>query len=180
MASFANQLSELQRLTEESKTKDIISLLKEENNWKSIDSFTKWLAEKAVLSGKGAEAQLAASALCVFAEMADSCILISEPYLCIHLPVMLRCAGSKHAPVRAAAESAVSKTCGKMSANAVGIILKNLFAATEIENNWQTRVLALKMIAGLSDHAPEQLGYSLPQVHHLELNIEAFNIFFFP
>ena len=31
-------------------------------------------------------------------------------------------------------------------------------------NAWQSRALALKAIASLADHAPEQLGASLPDV----------------
>ena len=66
--------------------------------------------------------------------------------------------------MRAAAEAAVLAFAGKMSANAVPIVLKDLFTASEIGVAWQTRALALKAIASLADHAPEQLGASLPEV----------------
>jgi len=89
---------------------------------------------------------------------------IAEPYLCANLSFALQAAGNKQAAVRAEAEKAVSQICKNMSANAVSEVLKYLFAATDVECNWQTRALALKMIASFGDHAPEQLGFALPEV----------------
>jgi elongation factor 3 len=77
---------------------------------------------------------------------------------------MLLAASHKQAPVRAAAEAAVIAFVGKMSINAVPKVLKDLFEASQIGVAWQTRALALKAIASLADHAPEQLGASLPYV----------------
>ena len=96
--------------------------------------------------------------------MAEGSIVVAEPYLCAQLPIMLNAAGNKQAPVRAAAEAAVTKICTKMSANAVREVLQFLFKAAEVEMNWQTRALALRMIASFGDHAPEQLGFALPEV----------------
>ena len=43
-------------------------------------------------------------------------------------------------------------------------VLDHLFKATEQENDWNTRVSALNVIASFGNYAPEQLGYSLPRV----------------
>lgn len=51
-----------------------------------------------------------------------------------------------------------------MSALAVPQVLKALFQASQVGVAWQTRALALKAIASLANHAPEQLGASLPDV----------------
>ena len=51
------------------------------------------------------------------------------------------------------------------SPNATRDILPSLFKASEVGNPWQSRALALKVIASLADHAPEQLGAALPEVH---------------
>ena len=164
MAAFASRLPELQRLTESNDTKGLVSAINSVDGWKDLTSFTKWLSERANLSGKGAEATNAAAALNAFAALAENCIVVAEPYLCACLPIMLQAGGNKQAPVRSAAECAVSTTCRNMSANAARDVFKHLFHATEIENNWQTRVLALKMVASFGDHAPEQLGFALPRV----------------
>lgn len=96
--------------------------------------------------------------------MANGCILAAEAHICHHLPVLLGAAAHKNAQVRAAAESAVASFAAKMSPNVVRAILPHLFKASEVGVAWQTRALALKTIANLSDHAPEQLGNSLPEV----------------
>jgi len=102
--------------------------------------------------------------LLVLSALANDCMPIAEPYLCANLSFALQAAGNKQAAVRAEAEKAVSQICKNMSANAVSEVLKYLFAATDVECNWQTRALALKMIASFGDHAPEQLGFALPEV----------------
>lgn len=43
-------------------------------------------------------------------------------------------------------------------------MLPALFKGSEVGNAWQSRALALKAIASLADHAPEQLGAALPEV----------------
>lgn len=107
--------------------------------------------------------------------MANEAIVITEPYLCAQLPVMLQAASNKLASVRAAAETAVNSLVTKMSPNAVPDILQHLFRATVVEKPWQTRALALRTIASLGDIAPEQLGHALPEVwhltHHYHLNL---------
>ena len=107
---------------------------------------------------------IATNALRAFEALAIRCIVLTEPHLAIQIPTMLLAASHKQAPVRAAAEAAVLAFAGKMSVNAVPIVLKDLFRASEVGVAWQTRALALKAMASLADHAPEQLGASLPDV----------------
>jgi elongation factor 3 len=99
-----------------------------------------------------------------FEALANRCIVLAEAHLAVQLPTMLLAASHKQANVRAAAEAAVLAFTGKMSANAVPLILKDLFTASEIGVAWQTRAIALRAMASLADHAPEQLGASLPDV----------------
>jgi elongation factor 3 len=51
-----------------------------------------------------------------------------------------------------------------MNENSVRIVLPHLFKASQVGVAWQTRALALKSIASFSDHAPDQLGFALPEV----------------
>jgi hypothetical protein len=57
-----------------------------------------------------------------------------------------------------------------VSPNATREVLPALFKGSEVGNAWQSRALALKAIASLADHAPEQLGASLPDVRLLILH----------
>lgn len=104
------------------------------------------------------------NALRTFEALANRCIVLAEAHLALQLPAMLAAASHKQAPVRAAAEAAVLAFASKMSANAVPLVLKDFFTASEVGVAWQSRALALKAIASLADHAPEQLGASLPDV----------------
>jgi elongation factor 3 len=108
-----------------------------------------------------AETEAAIKALIALATEAMSA---SEPYLISALPALLKAAASKATPVRNAASEAVTTITSKMTCNSVREVLPILFAASKIEENWQTRTLALKTIAGFGDHAPVQLGCALPQV----------------
>jgi len=134
-----------------------------QNSPQILTELSNKLGEKSLLTAK-ADEQQAAAALNTFAALANEAIIIAEPHLCDQLPNILAAAGSKSAVVRAAAEAAVMALATKMSANAVRVVLPHLFKASEIENAWQTRALALRTIAGFGDHAPEQLGFSLPTV----------------
>lgn len=96
--------------------------------------------------------------------MANTSMHTCEGYLCAHLPVMLAAASSKQVKIRTAAESAAQAVVSKMNPNAVREVLPYLFEAATVGQPWQTRALALKLIASFGDHAPEQLGNSLPEV----------------
>ena len=103
-------------------------------------------------------------ALRTFEALSNACSVIAEPHIVLQLPTILAAAAHKQAPVRAAAEDAMKAFASKMSVNAVPMVLKELFKACEVGVAWQTRALALKTIAGFADHAPEVLGFCLPEV----------------
>lgn len=164
MASFTDNSSELKRLTLATDYAGVAALLNSPKGWQSCDSYFSWLADCSKKSGKGPETTNAVAALNSVTYLANNCINLCEPYVCKYLPCFLISSGSKQNPIRIAAEMTVKTVCEKMSANAVGEVLEYLFAASEVEVNWQTRALSLQMIASFGDHAPEQLGYALPKV----------------
>eukprot|EP00607_Mallomonas_marina_P007974 CAMPEP_0182416988 /NCGR_PEP_ID=MMETSP1167-20130531/1422_1 /TAXON_ID=2988 /ORGANISM="Mallomonas Sp, Strain CCMP3275" /LENGTH=1038 /DNA_ID=CAMNT_0024590237 /DNA_START=63 /DNA_END=3179 /DNA_ORIENTATION=+ len=163
MAAFTDRIAELKSLTDSNNVSGLVPILTSPKGWKNLPGYTQWLSERVALTGKK-DTDATVSALNAFAFLAESCLLISEPYLCQYLPVMLQAAANKQIPVRNAAESAVTKITRLISAHSVRSIFGFLFAATEIEQNWQIRVLALKVLASFADHAPDQLGFALPQV----------------
>jgi hypothetical protein len=114
---------------------------------------------------KGAELEGCVIALNIMEELAKNCMVLSAAYLCNSLPAILAASGNKQLRVRTASESAVTAITTKISPNAVMEILPHLFKATEVGVAWQTRALALRSIASFSEHAPEQLGFSLPEVN---------------
>ena len=91
-------------------------------------------------------------------------MMLSEAHLLANLPTILLAASNKQVRVRNAAESAALTITSKMSPNAVKDILPILFKHSEVGVAWQTRALSLKIVATFADHAPEQLGHSLPEV----------------
>ncbi len=120
------------------------------------------LAEKIASASKGGDNVV--GALNAYESLANGCIVSTEAYLIHHLPVVLAAAGDKNAAVREAAVTAVGAVIAKMSSNSVRQVLPHLFKASEAGVAWQSRVLALKSIAQLSDVAAEQLGNALPIV----------------
>lgn len=116
------------------------------------------------MGGKGSEVDAVVGALGAFEALANECILVAEAHLINALPVILNGSGSKQARIRAAAESAALAITSKMSPNCVREVLPALFEASKSGVAWQTRTLSLKIIASFSDHAPFQLGFSLPDV----------------
>ena len=122
------------------------------------------LAEQASLAGKGPELDIAVAALSTFEALANSDIINAEAHLIKHMSAVLTAASSKQLKIRTAAESAVMAITSKMSPNALQAILPALFTASEVGVAWQTRALALKVVAAFGDYAPEQLGFALPQV----------------
>ncbi len=89
---------------------------------------------------------------------------VAEPYMASLLPIVLKAASHKAKNVQKAATTTGETFAAKMSPNAVSAVLPDLFAALEVNHNWQTRVLALNIITSFSDHASHQLGFSLPEV----------------
>jgi len=123
------------------------------------------LRTEAALTGKGEEETKAISALNSLKDLANNSMMVTETYLLGSLSVALTAAGHKNSKnVRAAADEAVKAICGKMSVNSVREALEVLFASSAVGQAWQSRVLALNMIALFGDYAPEQLGNNLPVV----------------
>jgi elongation factor 3 len=147
------------------KPNEVVSTLAK--NYASILPACTRLAEAAQKESKEAEADIV-NALHIFEALASELMPAAEPFLCQHLDLMLNLVSHKSSTVREAATSAVTAVSLKSDPNAVPELLKVFFAAMDQSKGWQTRVLALKMIASFSDHAPEQLGQSLPEaVPHL-------------
>jgi len=158
MSDFTNLL---ETLTLSGATGGVVSAAS--NSPQQLSLLSSKLSERCLLNGKEDE-QKAVTALNSFTALANEAIVAAEPSLCECLPSMLVAASNKLGSIRTAAETAVTALTSKMSANAVPIVLKHLFAATDIEKGWQTRALALRIIASLGNHAPEQLGFCLPEV----------------
>lgn len=97
-------------------------------------------------------------------------LTVAEAYLVSNLSVVLNAAASKQKEIRAAAEQAALAITSKMNPNSVREVLPALFAASAVGQQWQTRALALKIIASFGDNAPEQLGNALPDVRKLFSN----------
>jgi len=131
---------------------------------KVLDKIISSLVEQASLGGKGPELDAAVSALNTFEALANQSMIIAEAQLCANLSAVLNAAANKQAKIRAAAESAAATIAAKMSPNAIMEVLPTLYKCAAVGVAWQTRALALKVIAGFADHAPEQLGFSLPTV----------------
>jgi len=130
---------------------------------KVLAPLTKALADQASSTDKNSEVSVV-TALKAFEALAKECIVASEAYLINALPVMLAAAAHKSSDVRKAAEAAVQALCSKMNENSIRVVLPHLFKASQVGVAWQTRTLALKSIASFSDHAPDQLGFALPEV----------------
>jgi len=115
-------------------------------------------------TGNEQEVKNAVGALNTLESLAKDCMLQSEPHLLANLSAVLTAASNKQVKVRNAAEAAAIAITSKMSPNAVRDLLPVLFKHAEVGVAWQTRALCLKIVASLSDHAPEQLGHALPEV----------------
>lgn len=87
-----------------------------------------------------------------------------QPYLIQSLPAILALVGNKHSnkETKTCAENLVYLICDKMSVNAAREVLPMCYESSNSERNWPERTCALKTIAALGEHAPEELGFSLP------------------
>lgn len=133
------------------------------SNWTLLPPLFAKLNNEASKTGKN-DTTTAANACNVYTALANNASVVAEPYLCSSLPVLFKAAGSKQNAVKNAATAAVLAIVEKSSPNCVREILQYCFTAAKIEENWNTRVLALRVIASFGDHAPVQLGNALPQV----------------
>lgn len=132
-------------------------------NWTLLPTLFAKLNTDAAKTGKN-DTNTAANACNVYTVLANNANVVAEPYLCSSLPVLFKAAGSKQNVVKNAATTAILAIVAKSSPNCVREILQYCFTAAKIEENWNTRVLALRVIASFGDHAPVQLGNALPQV----------------
>jgi elongation factor 3 len=71
---------------------------------------------------------------------------------------------SKSADVRSASSEAAYAICKNVNPFAVKSLLPMIFAKLPVEEKWQIRELALKLIATFNETAPRQLGNALPEV----------------
>ena len=143
------------QITDKSSAQEIIS------NSKDLVSLSKVFAG---LTARIAKQDLEALETCT--AVAEGAMDAAQPYLIKALPSILDCVGHKKssAEVRAAAEKACFTITEKVSPNAVQAILPILYDSMGISVRWQSRVAALKAIHSFGDHAPEQLGFALPEV----------------
>ncbi len=88
----------------------------------------------------------------------------SEPFIMSLLSTMLDLAAHRLKPIQDAACAGVKGVAKAFCSSALSAVLPTIFKAMEYGQKWQTRVLALEFLAGLADHAPEQLGILLPDV----------------
>jgi len=115
------------------------------------------------LTGKNDE-KTVLTALTSLNSIATDCMLAGESFLITSLPALLLAAGHKQKTIRDAAETVVKTICNNMSSNSAKEVLEHLFVSSVVGLPWQTRTLALNMVANLGNHAPEQLGNALPVV----------------
>ena len=122
------------------------------------------IAKIATLDKK--DQQETCNALLLIKELASKLILRSQPYVLMALPAILECVGDKKAlkETAACAEDASKAIMNNISPNAIRQVLPILFTAMDAKQRWQTRVVALKAISQFGDHAPEELGFALPDV----------------
>jgi elongation factor 3 len=132
-------------------------------NWKLLPNLTATLNAEVSKTGKN-DVATAVNACNVLIALANNAMPAAEPYLCSSLPNLFKAAGSKQNTVRKAAADAVLAINASASSNCVREILQYCFAAAKIEENWNSRCLALRVIASFADHSPVQLGNALPQV----------------
>lgn len=145
------------------KATELVSLAK--SDLKKLDEAVKTYTDKIEnIPKKNQEATL--EALQILTELANSAMLYAQPYLVNGLKVILNATGDKraNAEVKTAAAECVKAICNKMSPNALQVVLPFLHEAIHFESRWQTRVVGLQVLADFSNHAPDQLGFALPQV----------------
>ena len=103
-------------------------------------------------------------ALIALKTLATECMVASEAFLVDSLTVALTAAGHKQKFVSVAADEAVKAICANMSANSVKESLTHLFKASAVGQPWQSRTLALQVVATYAEMSPEQLSVALPVV----------------
>ena len=121
------------------------------------------LASNISCTEKGAEAKIADAAKSLNAIATDH-MTAAEPFLINILPEILLIAGHKQKFIRDDATTTIKTICENISGNSTSEVMSHLLAAAAQGQSWQTRVIALNIIADLANHAPEQLGILLPEI----------------
>ncbi len=88
----------------------------------------------------------------------------AEPFLVPLIPCLLERAADKVAPVRTAAEEAATALFAILNPYSTAMILEFLFDGMNQARNWQTKVLALNLLAGLAKTAPNQIAAALSDI----------------
>jgi elongation factor 3 len=113
---------------------------------------------------EGSNNEAIAAALKTISALATETFPVSQAYVLPLLPVCLNLTSSKDKNVREFSGAAAKDVCASMSPSAASIVLPMLFASMDSKLNWQQRVVALDLVCDIQEHAPEQLGYALPDV----------------
>lgn len=90
--------------------------------------------------------------------------VFAEPYLIALLPVLLERLADKVAPVRAAAEAAMTAFFAALCPYSLEAALPALFDGMALARNWQTKVGALNALKTMSVRAPRQVAKALPDI----------------
>jgi len=123
------------------------------------------LADVAKIQGKGDFVDNVIASIETIEQLVKECTIESEAYICNTLPSLLEAAGNKNQQkVRQAADKCILTICESISPNALIEILPHLFASTQVGQPLPARATALRAISSFGDHAPQQLGFSLPEV----------------
>lgn len=88
---------------------------------------------------------------------------LAEPFLAPSVPVLLKLSGSKNTGVRDAATAATPVVVSLLSANITAII-DMIFAGMQVEQNWQTRVVAINCLGTCVKTSPRPLSSCMPQI----------------
>ena len=88
----------------------------------------------------------------------------AEPFLVSMVATLLERAADKVAPVRTAAEDAAKALFAILNPYSTQDVLPALFDGMSQARNWQTKVLALNLLAGLAKTAPNQIAASLSDI----------------
>lgn len=103
-------------------------------------------------------------ALQAFTAVVEAVGVLAEPYILHLLPQLLTCLSDKVAPVRVAADAAMTALFSRLCAYSVDAVLPVLFDAMALSRNWQTKVGALNALRSLAKTAPKPLAKALPEI----------------
>ena len=135
---------------------ELAALLKTEG----IDALHKAMPVIVALKGNSTVEQ---TALVAVTTLAESMGQAAEPFLVSALPITLQRGSSKDASVRTTAEAAAHALMALLCP-ALSFVLPTIFEFMQQEKPWQSRCLALSLLAQCVHTAPSQLASCLPQI----------------